>query len=134
MMTSIANEIFDAETVSLLLGDKGARPALRPVPVAETFCNDTIEFAASLMDDIIWNVGVDVMATVCDLDETLQADYRLIDSGMRDDDFIRARATATVRRLSAIFIKADKHGLVNYGRCIDPAALSCPDFYDHLSR
>jgi hypothetical protein len=127
---------FDAETVGGRIPQlkPGTVLTVRPVPAAEMFCNDTLEFADGLLDEIVWNVGVDQMATVRELTASLQADYRLIDRGIRDDDFIRGRATATLRRLSAIFIKADAFGLVEYGRCIDPAALSCPDFYDSLSR
>ena len=127
---------FDADTVGGRIPHlkPGTVLTMRPVPVAETFCNDTLEFADALLDEVVWNVGVDQEATVRDLAASLQADWSLIDRGIRNDGFIRARATATLRRLSAIFIQADRFGLVDYGPHIDPAALSCPDFFDQLSR
>lgn len=107
---------------------------LRPVPAATAFQDETLGHAVSLMDHVRWNVGVDQMAIVRDLGASLRADHRLIETGIRDDDAIRVRATATVRRLSAMFVKADAHGLVEYDVNTDPASLSCPDFFDHLSR
>jgi hypothetical protein len=137
-MTALAQltAAFDAETVDgrIPLLQPGTKISLRPVPVAETFCNDTLAHADWLLDQLVWNLGVDREAEVLELTTSLQADYQLIDRDIRDDAFIRARATATLRRLSAIFIKADAFGLVEYGNCIDPASLACPDFYDHLSR
>lgn len=110
----------------------GARLPIRPVAVANTFCERTLQCACWLLDDLTWNVGVDQEATVRELTASLQADHRLIDSGVRDDDVINARATATLRRISAIFNRAVQAELV-YSP-YDPDALVCPDFHDEMSR
>jgi len=126
---------FDIETVDghLPLLESGAVLTMRPVPAVDAFRDDTLRRAISLLDGTSWNVGVDQMATIRDLDTSLRADHRLIESGIRDDETVRARATAAVRGLSAIFTKADAHGLVAYDRNVDPAPLACPDFFEHMS-
>lgn len=109
------------------------RPTMRPVAVAEQFCDRTLQCATWLLEDTIWNIGVDQEATVRELTASLEADYTLIDRDIRDDDVIRDRATATLRRISAIFNRAHAFGLVEYGD-FDPAAVSCPDYYDEITR
>jgi hypothetical protein len=105
---------------------------LRMVPVATVFCNATLGDAVDLLQEIDWNQGVDELNEIGLLTVSLDADFTLLDTGIRDDDFIRARATATLRRLSAKFRRDDAFGLVRCGS-IDPAALACPDFVDFLS-
>ena len=126
-MTALARQPVDAPRVSAIV----LRPA--PVPAAVTFLPVTIEAAVWLVGELSWTQGVDEMTQIRGLVRDLTDDHWLIDRGVRDDDFIRARATATLRRLSAKFIRDDKAGLVQYGQ-IDPAALACPDFLDFLSK
>lgn len=105
-------------------------------PVFAVFCNDTLESAVCLLTEIeigAWNIGVDQTARLIDLQTTLEADYALIDGGVRDDDVIRGRATATLRAISAMFRRAAAAGLVDHG-LLDPCAVSNPDLWEDLGR
>lgn len=98
-------------------------------PVASLFCNYTLWSAVALLDITSWTQGVDELAEIDQLSRSLRTDFRLIDMLIREDDEIRARATAALRRLSAKFRRDDAYDLVTYDD-VSMTALSHPDAFE----
>jgi len=97
-------------------------------PVAPLFSDHTLASAVNLLGVTSWNQGVDELAEIGELTASLHTDFRLLNSGVRNDEFIRGRASAALRQLSAKFRRDDKHELVSYDD-FNMTALSHPDVF-----
>jgi hypothetical protein len=96
-------------------------------PVADTFDLAILEGALGVLSETDWVQGVDEMAQIGQLANDLASDVLLIADGVRDDDVIRTRATATLRRLSAKYRRDRTAGLATSPAWLDVAPLDAPD-------
>ncbi len=96
-------------------------------PVADTFKLDILEEALDILSEIEWVQGVDETAQIGQLHRDLATDTLLIVHGVRDDDVIRTRAAATLRRLSAKYRRDRAAGLATSPAWLDVTPLETPD-------
>lgn len=109
-----------------------AAPTAKPTPVAlhpvaDSFDLAILQGALGVLSETDWVQGVDETAQIVQLTNDLTSDVLLIADGLRDDDFIRARATASLRRLSAKYRRDRTAGLATSPAWIDVGPLAAPD-------
>lgn len=101
----------------------------RMAVAALRFSNATLHNALGLLCDLSgsWIQGVDDANTLAVLTLDLDLYVGILENG--DDLDVRDRATATLRRISAIFVRDLSYGLVRTGGH-DADALAHPDLHE----